>query len=264
MSYKILRLAALASVLLFATGCQFLNKIGSALPSVKGVGPVKSEDRTVGDFERVDVGGGFKVTVKVGPKASLKIDAQDNILKAIQSEVKNGTLRVWTDGSIETSEPVKLTITTPRLSSLDASGACIVDLDGVDAAKFAVNLSGASKMHIQGNAKDVSIQTSGSSEAVWDNLKTTSIKVNASGACTVLLSGSSDTMNLELSGASILKAENLIIKNASVQASGACNVSLNASETIEGEISGGSSLRHSGKAKVSVEATGGSSVSATP
>lgn len=261
MSYRILQVAALAAVLMAATGCQILHKMGTAgMPSIKGTGPSKGEERTVGDFERIDIGGPFKVEVRVGPNASLKVEAQENILKAIRSEVKNGTLQVWTENSFESTEPLKLTITTPRLTALDGSGACIGNLEGVNSDKFMLNLSGASRMHVKGVAKDVTLETSGASEVVWDKLIATRVAVKGSGACTLLLSGSADSIDMDVSGACSLKGEDFVVKNATVMGSGGCELSINASERIDGELSGGTNLRHSGKAQVSVSTNGGASV----
>lgn len=265
MSYRILHVAALAAVLMAATGCQILQKMGTAgMPSIKGSGPSKGEDRTVEDFERIDIGGPFKVVVKVGPKASLNVEAQENILKAIRSEVKGGTLRVWTENSFESTEPLKLTITTPKLTGMDGSGACIGDVEGVNSEKFALNLSGASRMHVKGVVKYFNLEASGASEVVWDNLQAETVAVNGSGASTLLLSGSADSIDIDVSGACNLKGENFVVKDATVKGSGGCELSINATERIDGELSGGTSLRHTGKAQISVATSGGASVSAKP
>src|SRR5438309_7248225 len=51
---------------------------------VHGNGTIKSEERTVGSFKRVEVSGAAKVMVTQGDKPSVKIECDENLLPYIE------------------------------------------------------------------------------------------------------------------------------------------------------------------------------------
>jgi hypothetical protein len=259
---QVLTLAAVGSVLV---GCGIVSKIssGSAL-SLTGTGPVKSEPRTVTDFDEVEIGGNFEVAVKVGPATSVKLDAQENLLKEIRTTTKDGVLKIDSDYNMESDKPILITITTPKLTSISGSGATNIKVDGVEGATFRADLSGASKIKVTGNADEVKLDGSGAAEFIWDGLKTKSLAVSQSGGCSTLVSGSTDSLALDLSGGCTFKGEKLEAQSGVVEASGGCNVVVNVLKTLNIDASGGGNIRYIGDPTLNQEVSGGVEVSKIP
>src|SRR5205823_2447690 len=67
-----MRQYGLMAVVILALGC----RIGS----VPGSGTVKQESREVADFTSVEVGSVVHATVRVGPKAPIVLEGDDNLL----------------------------------------------------------------------------------------------------------------------------------------------------------------------------------------
>ncbi|GAB4464532.1 MAG: hypothetical protein OHK0029_34550 [Armatimonadaceae bacterium] len=61
---------------------------------LRGSGKVVTDTRSVGDFSAVDASGVGSVLIAQGDRDSLTIEADDNVLPYISTEVKNGVLHL--------------------------------------------------------------------------------------------------------------------------------------------------------------------------
>ncbi|MEP6924289.1 MAG: head GIN domain-containing protein [Pyrinomonadaceae bacterium] len=192
---------------------------------VKGSGNTVTEKRNVTGFKGVHTGGAMQLEISVGKEFSVELEGDDNILPTIKTEVRGDKLyferkegRIWSRGRVIAR------VTMPELNDLDISGA---------------------------------------SSAIVNNVKTESLKIDASGASKIEISGEARDLAVEVSGASKLDAENLKTERTKVEASGASKVSIFASEAVDADASGASKIVYSGNPKsVSKDASGASSVSA--
>ena len=77
-------LLAIVAVLLLPTGCSV----------VSGSGQVASETRPVSGFTGIDLSGTGEVIIEQGETESLTIEADDNVLPVLTSEVEDSVLRL--------------------------------------------------------------------------------------------------------------------------------------------------------------------------
>src|SRR6185436_1833656 len=68
-------LAVVAVVVL--AGCSYITTDGSTL---RGSGPITTDVRSLGDFSRIDVGGGMRLAVAIGSPASVTVTAEKNLV----------------------------------------------------------------------------------------------------------------------------------------------------------------------------------------
>lgn len=234
-----------ASKLAMTVGALTLGALFSFGGGVKGNGNVKEEAREVGDFSGVRVSHSIQATVTVGPKRSVKLEAEENLLPLIKTELKDGQLvtRVEGDG-ISPTKPVRLIVVTPTLTAVGASGGSELTADGTTAgAKFEADASGGSTVKVKG----VNAQL---------------VEVEASGASHVTLSGTGKDVTVQASGAAGVKLAELTAESLKVHGSGAARVHAQASVAVEGHLSGGAELRVKGNPqRRDVSRSGGASVS---
>jgi hypothetical protein len=190
-------------------------------PSTVGNGKLKQETRNIGNFSKIQIGGAVDVVVTVGPKPSLKLEAESNLLPLYNTRVEGDTFVMDHKGSISSNKSTKCWLTVPNL-------------DGII-------LSGASNLHVTG-------------------LKTNSASIEISGASEVIAEGSAKDLDIEASGASKFDGAKLSVSTVKVGASGASNVKLPKVEKISGEATGASNVSYSGSPKVDVETSGASTV----
>jgi len=189
---------------------------------IKGSGNVAKESREVSGFRSVDVGGVFQVEITAQKEYALEIEADDNLLQHIKTEVRGGTLHIHSNESLKPQSPILVRISAPDIEGIEASGASKVSLANVKNSKLAVDASGVAKIDVNGETS---------------------------------------TLQIDISGASKVDAENLKAENAVVDASGASNVSVNVLNELRTEASGASKIRYTGSPKnVEKNTSGASSV----
>lgn len=186
---------------------------------VKGSGNVVSEKRDVADFKAIEVGGIFDVEVVAQKDFSVEVEADDNIMQFVKTEVRNGTLEISTDKKVSTKN-LRIRISAPDIDNLDVSGVAKVSLA---------------------------------------NLKNDSLKVETSGASKVKVDGETRNFDADLSGASRVDAESLRAENANVDGSGASNASVNVFGDLKADLSGASKVTYVGNPKNLEKSTSGAS-----
>jgi hypothetical protein len=168
---------------------------------VKGSGNVVNEKRNVADFDSIEVGGVFDVEVVAQKEFSVEIEADDNLLQHIRTEVKGGTLEISTDKSIKSSNAIRVRISAPDIERLQVSGASKLSLSNVKNDSLKIDASGASKLNVQGETRELEIELSGASKIEAEGLKAENVNVDGSGASSASVNVSGD-LKADMSGAS--------------------------------------------------------------
>ena len=181
-----------------ASGKIFNLSFGSG---IRGSGVAGSEVRDLAGFKGVDVGGIFQVEILAGNDFEVAIDADENLLQFIKTDVEGGVLRISTSERLKSDNPIRVRISAPDIESLDASGACKVSLTGVKNSALNVDTSGASKITLSGETQAFTVDVSGASGVEAESLKAENATVDASGASKVSLFVSNRLIS-EASGAS--------------------------------------------------------------
>jgi hypothetical protein len=233
-SFKILVIVAAASVTLFSSCKKFR--------CVRGSGNVKTESRKVSDFTKIDVSGGFKVTLKQDSSLAVGISADDNLLKYIQTSVSGGKLRIKTKRNICGSGEITITIGMRNLEEIDASGAVEVRSDGlVNTSDLNIDLSGSTKVNLNLNARNVHTGGSGSTE--------------------IFLKGQAASHNIDLSGSGKVEALDFIVGKYNIETSGATHCKINVLTDLSVHTSGASEIEYKGSpTKVTNDQSGASSI----
>ncbi|MEO7674865.1 MAG: head GIN domain-containing protein [Pyrinomonadaceae bacterium] len=168
---------------------------------VKGSGNVATETREVGSFSGVEVSGVFQVEITAQKEFGIEIEADDNLLPLIKTELRNGVLRIETEQKIKTSNPLKVRISAPNIDSIEASGASKVSLADLKNSELRIDTSGASKINISGETAELTVEVSGASSIDAENLRAVNASVGASGASRVSVFASNE-LKSSASGAS--------------------------------------------------------------
>ncbi|MCC6328917.1 MAG: DUF2807 domain-containing protein, partial [Acidobacteria bacterium] len=112
-------------------------------------------------------------------------EADDNLLPLIQTEVRDGVLHIESEGRISTDNGLKVRISAPDITSIDASGVSKVTVADIDNDYLRVCTSGATKATVAGSTAKLSVEVSGASAVDAENLRAQNAEVEASGASSV-------------------------------------------------------------------------------
>ena len=177
-SFLGLFLVALAPAALAGCGVSF-DWNGAAEP---GSGRIERQSRIVKEFDRIEIGGAYDVTVTVGGSPSVSLIGDDNLLPLVRTEVRNGTLHVESVRDIDPSEDVEIEISTGSLEAISSSGSSEVSVSGIRAASLSASVSGSSEMSASGTADRIDAHVSGSGELDLYGVRARAADVQVSGS----------------------------------------------------------------------------------
>ncbi|MDM7923760.1 MAG: head GIN domain-containing protein [Pyrinomonadaceae bacterium] len=168
---------------------------------VKGSGNVVTENRQLSNFTSIEAGGIFNVQVTAQKEFSVQVEADDNILPLIKTEVLNGKLVISSETRFRSSNRIVVRVTAPDISRVDMSGASKLDLNNVKNGELTLGTSGASKATVSGETALLRIDVSGASKVDASGLRAENAKIDASGASKALVNVAGD-LKASASGAS--------------------------------------------------------------
>jgi len=212
------------------------------IPADRSTGNFIKEERNVSNFTRLEIGGAFKVYISQGEQEKLVIEADDDEIKEIITEVGGEKLKISTNSGWGASfHEMTIYLTFKNLDYIDFSGA--VEVTGETTLNFTeleMDVSGAAEINLALNAERFEAEFSGASE------------IEFSGKC--------KTGYFGLSGASEFDAQNLEFQDLNIDVSGASEAKVWATGTLNIDASGASDIRYKGSPKVSIDESGASSV----
>lgn len=221
----------------------FITVFGLASCSyTSGSGNIITENRSVKDFTGISVGGNFDVEVKIGPATEVKVEADDNIMRYIETVVSGNTLKIRTKDLHNYGDVhMKVYITTPSLVKINASASARVDVkDEIKSTeKISFNASSSGNIHADVDAPDV--------------------EADASSGAGLNLTGKTRTYNAQASSGGSIKSFDLLSENTIVQVSSGASARVHASISLNAQASSGGTVRYHGDAAVTkTESSGGS------
>lgn len=170
-----LKLAFPVLLLILLTACR--------MSGIPGSGAKEKEKRNIGEFTKLSAAGAFNIEVKVGTEASLEIQADDNLLELIRTEVSNYTLRIDTKRDINPRGEIRIWITVKELEEVSSAGANNIDVYNISSDRFFVDMSGAGNVNLEGNTGKLDVELSGAANIEAGDLKAEDVEVSVSGAC---------------------------------------------------------------------------------
>ncbi|MGO8671364.1 MAG: GIN domain-containing protein [Capsulimonadaceae bacterium] len=249
-------------------------------PVVVGNGKVTTVTRRLAAFDGVHVAGGIRATSRAGQSA-VTISADSNLIPLIKTTVQNGQLTVENNGSYRTNDPITITVTSPSLKSLEASGASDVTVGNVDPQTFSIDASGGSQVKCSKPSSRFTIQAEGASDISVGSGNSQTFSIDASGGSRVKASGSSSQLTIKAEAASDIDGPNVNGQSLDLSASGgsqvhtagtASNVSIEAhgasdiaaqkvsGQTATVDASGGSQVKFDARQSATIDASGASQI----
>jgi hypothetical protein len=144
------------------------------------------ENREVRDFHAVVLGGIGDLVLVQGGAESLAIEAEDNLMPYIKSEVSDGTLEIGLDGGEDRkfvpTRPVKFTLTVKSLDALTLGGKGSIRADGLKGEALTCVLAGMGSAELSGQVAHQDITVSGQGDYKAADLESREAKILVVGA----------------------------------------------------------------------------------
>lgn len=216
---------------LFLSSCGFDINFGDFGNGQKGNGVVTSETREITEeFTEVSASEGLDVYVTNGTEFEITVEADENIIDLIATDIKNDRLRIHAVENIGRATK-KVFVTLPEITGLkSSSGAHLSTENLVKSDKLEIDASSGANINIQMDVSEVDI--------------------DASSGANLNLSGDAHTVYVDASSGANINAKKLISKVCHADASSGGNLSVYVSEDLTADASSGGNISYSGEASV--------------
>ena len=187
--------------------------------TVQGSGKLKTEERTLSIFKEVFLTSSANIILMQGAEQKIKIEAEDNILQYIKTNVSNNKLSVSSENNISPTKAINIYITIKEITSLELTGSGNISVEkilnspslnlknigsgnitaSIKVEALDIIISGSGNIYLDGNAKETEIKINGSGKLNGKELIVFNCKVNLSGSgdCTIDVN---NRLNADLSG----------------------------------------------------------------
>jgi hypothetical protein len=222
---------------------------GCNVAAIRGSGHVVSETRVVSDFSRVELLGSGDVVLTQGNEESLKVEAEDNLLSHLRTEVRNHTLYLGlTDENgnviLFPTQPIKFYVSLKSVEGLKISGSGNIDAQQVQSKQLALEITGSGNIAIASLTAET-LQTA----------------IHGSGQCE-LSAGAAAEQKIEISGSGNYRGAKLAGQAVAVQITGSGNATVWAEDTLEARLTGSGDLHYYGTPRLTEHITGSGRVQA--
>ena len=243
----------------------FLLLISSmTFAQVKGSGKVEKDDsRNIGDFTKIHVATGIDGFVKIGNENKVVLEADDNILKHIKTEVKDGELKVSLDKYAKKATTLKAYITVKKIEGLKAtSGADLVVEGIITGDKLVAKVSSGADMIFSadvnvfdGNASSGADMEIGKLIAKKANIKT------SSGSDIEIDNGEVEDLNANSSSSGDIEAYGLTVQHCNAKVSSGSDINIHVVQSLNANASSGGEVSYKGDPQVEKRKSSGGSIS---
>ncbi|MFK7810260.1 MAG: head GIN domain-containing protein [Saprospiraceae bacterium] len=199
---------------------------------IKGEGPVVEQTLELDEFSSIGLGIAADVVLTQGPKQSVRVKGQQNIIDNIKTRVKGNSWNIGFDENASDYKELIIYITIPTLESLAIGGSGDITstnhFDNLDDIKIAIGGSGDVSLDL--DAKDVNVSIGGSGE--------------------VALKGSGDELNISIGGSGDISAFDFPVEECKVSSAGSGDIDVHVSEHLKVSLVGSGDVTYLGNPQV--------------
>jgi hypothetical protein len=211
-----------------------------ALRTIRGTGDITSETREVSDFSAVNLAGIGNVVVDYGERESLRIEAEDNLLPYLETEVEGDTLSIGIREGVNVipTQGIFYYLTVRDLDEVQVSGLGNIDVPRLEGTTVALKISGGGDINVEEVlAKRLDVLLSGLGNLTIEG-------------------GEVANSDVRLTGAGNYNASDMASEVVSVEVTGLGSAGVWAQDALDAKITGGGSVQYKGKPQVTQEITG--------
>lgn len=212
---------------LLASSCGIDINFGDFGTGVKGNGEVVTDTREITEkFTVVSASEGIDVHITQTSKFNIEVEADENVIDLIGTDIKDGKLRIHAKKNIGRATK-KVYVSLPEVTGLRSSSGAHLDVEGsIKADKLEIDSSSGSIVEV---------------EVVADDLE-----IDASSGANINLSGRANMLYVDGSSGANISAKDLKSKICDADASSGSNISVNVSERLTADASSGANIAYAG------------------
>jgi len=221
----IARFITIAIIGLLVTSCNFDLNFNSGKV---GNGNVVSEERDADeDFTKIKASEGLDVYITQNNTASIEVEADENIISLIATDIDNGVLTIHAKENIGRAKSKKIYVSLPIVDRiLSTSGADVYSTDVLVAENLEVKSTSGADVKIEVKAESVSCTTSSGAD--------------------IKISGTADSLKAKATSGSDIEAKDLQVKSCNASVSSGADITVYTSDVLVAKTSSGGDIHYYG------------------
>lgn len=206
---------------------------------ITGSGPVVEENRNVKDVTGVELATLGTLHISLGSSTSLRVEAQENLMQYLETEVRGGTLLIRnTPGyDLQSTKPIEYFLTVEKLDNIQVSSSGDIEVGNLKSNSLSIrsNSSGDIKIDVlDGSSLDVKISSSGEVE---------------------ISSGRIQEQNIDISSSGDYQARDMASTTADIDLNSSGSATVQVSDRLRGSLSSSGNIYYVGNPEVDVRMT---------
>jgi len=225
------KIVTTSMLILFTINTNGQNWWGSK-DRVKGNGNLISTTRNIPSFNELSVGGSFDVILVKGTVGEIFIEAEENIIPYIITEVDGDRLKIRykKNSNINTTKSVTIRVQFEDLESISLGGSGKISSDDlIKSETFKVNIGGSGKIYLYLDAEKVSASIGGSGD--------------------LILKGTTQKMRSNIAGSGSIKDFGFTADNLNATIAGSGNIKITVQSKIKAKVVGSGNIYYKGNPK---------------
>jgi hypothetical protein len=226
--------------MLFTTTSCFVE----GFTGIRGNRNVVSEDRSIHeDFNAIKVQQGINLYLSQGNSTKINVEADENIIDLLITEVKNNELKVYFEKNVYKAKARNVYLTTNEISSIrTSSGAYVQSENTLQVNSLVLDSSSGSSIKVYVNADEIESSTSSGAD--------------------IDIFGKTKFISAKASSGSSIDADELESVDAYAKASSGANIDINVSGKLTAKASSGGDIDYEGNpSDINKDTSSGGSVS---
>ena len=208
--------------------CLLIITSSCMITGVRGNRNVVTENRSISsNFDAIHISHGIELDLSIDGSTSLIVEADENIMDLIRTEVENGVLRIYTEENIWSSKARIVHLSADQINKIKAT-------------------SGAS-VHNRNTLRSKSLELSATSGANLSLLlEVDQLDCSTTSGSDISLKGMANHAKFRATSGSNLRAKNLTAKSCDASVTSGANVSLHATDALEAKATSGGNISYDG------------------
>jgi hypothetical protein len=203
----------------------------SCIPHIRGNGNVVKEERSVSNFEAIEVSNGIEVLVNQDSFEKVIVETDSNIQKILKTEVSGGTLKIFMEEGVLHARLLRVYVTVKQLRSVDTgSGAHVKSESKINSTDLKMSSSSGSGIKMEVSCDKLTAESSSGSH----------LKVE----------GIAKSLNADSSSGASLDASGLVAEKGELSCSSGSHIEAQITKEIKAEASSGAGITVTGNPPV--------------
>ena len=199
----------------------------NGMANINGDGKVIKEERSLTGFKAISVHNSIHLFIKQGTTEKVTVEAEEDILHHLYTEVTAGVLKIGVKGSVNNTGEMNVYVTLKEINSLETGSAAKAECDG------------------KIETHELRIST-GSASSVKMDLKCDKLEIRSGSASKIRISGTAQFISTESSSASSVDLSELKAEKGEIEASSAASVKVQVTREVDAKASSGAGITITG------------------